>query len=148
MDIRNKIVVKGFYFSNSLYNSKLRVIFLPLFFVYRVLTYWVMGTDLHHKTRIGSGLKIYHGMGLVVNPSAVIGKNATLRHNVTIGNYIKDGVVTKSPIIGDNVEVGCGAVILGEITVGDNVIIGANAVVTKDVPDNSKCYGYNIVKSC
>lgn len=65
-----------------------------------------------------------------------IGNNFKTKHNVTIGN---NGGGT--PIIGDNVFIGVGAVVVGDITIGDNVQIGANAVVTKDVPSNAVVIG-------
>jgi len=88
---------------------------------------------------IDAGFSISHVCGIVID-SAVgpIGKNFTVRHNVTIGgNYgkIKEGRV--QPMIGDNVSVGPGASILGPINIGSNTIIGANAVVTTDIPENS-----------
>jgi len=73
-----------------------------------------------------------------LNPDTVIGKNCTLRHNVTIGNRLNDHDV---PIIGDNVDIGVGAVIMGAIKIGNNVSIGANAVVLCDVPDNHIAVG-------
>lgn len=106
-----------------------------------------MGTDLHYKTKVGKGLIIYHGQSLVVNPEAILGNNIVLRHGVTIGNFEKNNIVSGSPILGDNVKIGCGAVVLGEIKIGNNVEIYANAIVTKSVPPNSVCYSYNIVRS-
>ncbi len=81
---------------------------------------------------------IYHTGGVVINHRAVIGKNCTLRHNVTIGARYGDKDV---PVIGDNVSIGTGAVVIGEITIGNNVAIGANAVVLHDVPDNHIAVG-------
>lgn len=76
-------------------------------------------------------MSINHGHSTEINASK-IGKNFRCFQNVTIGT-IKS---RKGPIIGDNVEIGTGAVVLGEITIGNNVRIGANATVVKDVPDN------------
>ncbi len=146
MDLRNKFIVVFFYFCNRIYYSRFRLFGLPFFALYRLIVYWIMGTDLHYKTTIKDGLKVYHGIGLVVNPNARIGKNVILRHNVTIGNYIKNGIVSKCPSIGDNVEIGCGATILGDITVGDNVEIYAHAIVTADVPSNSICFSFNKIR--
>ena len=68
----------------------------------------------------------------------VIGKNCTLRHGVTIGNR---QAVDDVPVIGDHVDIGAGAKILGKIRIGNNVSIGANAVVITDVPDNHIAVG-------
>lgn len=146
MDLRNKLVVGFFYFVNYFYYSRVRIFGVPFYFLFRFIVYWILGTDLHYKTKISTGLKIYHGIALVVNPNCVIGKNVILRHNVTIGNLVKDNMVSGCPVIGDNVEVGCGAVILGDITIGNNVKVYANSIITKSVPNNSICYGYNQVK--
>ena len=73
-----------------------------------------------------------HGFGTVINGSAVIGCNCTILHNVTIG-----GGHGGSPVIGDNVYIGAGAIIIGGVHVGNNVKIGAGAIVVEDIPDNS-----------
>ncbi|MNG29745.1 Serine acetyltransferase [compost metagenome] len=68
----------------------------------------------------------------------MIGENCVIRQGVTIGNRKSGDDV---PTIGDNVDIGAGAVIIGKIKIGDNVKIGANAVVLKDVPDNCTAVG-------
>ena len=84
---------------------------------------------------IDGGLYIDHPHYTYLNAEK-IGKNFQTKHNVTIGNN-RGGC----PIIGDNVFVGVGAVVIGKIKIGNNVLIGANAVVTKDVPDNTVVVG-------
>lgn len=88
-----------------------------------------------------------HGLnGIIISRKATIGKNATILHQVTVGIRM---IAAKSdreddaiaPIIGDNVFIGAGAKIIGNIHIGNNVLIGANAVVTKDVPDNFTVIG-------
>lgn len=84
----------------------------------------------------------HHGIGCVVHAETVIGDNCIIFQNVTIGCKFTDGVSNgKAPKIGNNVMVGAGAVILGDIVIGDNSIIGANAVVIQDVPCNSLAIG-------
>jgi len=80
-----------------------------------------------------------HGMkGIFISGAAVIGKNSVIFHQVTIGtNTLIDSKSAGAPTIGDNVYIGAGAKIIGDLTIGDNVRIGANAVIYKDVPDNS-----------
>ena len=94
------------------------------------------GIEISPRTKLGKGLAIAHFGGIVINGSAVIGKNLNIRQGITIGNTEK-GV----PTIGDNLYMGVGAKIIGDVKIGDNVKVGANAVVTKDVPDNCTAVG-------
>ncbi len=94
----------------------------------------IIGVEIPAKCKIGKGLVIAHGgKGVIINPEVIIGENAYIIHQVTIG-AIGQG---NTPIIGNNVLIGVGAKILGKITIGDNVKIGANAIVVKDVPSGS-----------
>ncbi len=103
--------------------------------VYQISAEYILGVELPWDTRVGPGLQIQHGTGLVVNHDTQIGQNCTLRHCTTIGNKQRaDGSFTDSPIIGDNVDIGSNSVILGAITIGDGAVIGAGSVVVKDVP--------------
>jgi serine O-acetyltransferase len=87
---------------------------------------------------IGSGFMIWHGVSTIIQAKK-IGKNCTIRQHITVGNLgnIGGGI----PVIGDNVEIGSGAIIIGNITIGNNTIIGAGSVVTKDVPENCTVVG-------
>lgn len=96
--------------------------------------------DLPLRTRIGKGLYIGHPFGIAVNGDSVIGHNVNISQNVTIG-YKQRGDLSGSPVIGNNVYIGPGAVVIGKIKIGNNVVIGANSVVTKDVPDNAVVAG-------
>ena len=87
---------------------------------------------------IGPGLRIWHFGGIIVHADAVIGANCTLRQGVTIGNRHNDGQVPK---IGDNVEFGAYAQVLGGITIGNNCKIGALSLVLCDVPDSATAIG-------
>lgn len=101
-----------------------------LILLYRAFTEMFLGLELRPKTRVGPGLSIYHGFGLVVNDQCVIGSGVELRNGVTIGHARKGGGV---PRIGNDVVIGAGAIIIGDIEIGDGATIGAGAVVTKDV---------------
>ncbi len=91
-----------------------------------------MGTHLDKSAVFETPPHLPHGLyGIVVSHNAVIGKNATIFHQVTIGEG-NNG----APTIGDNVYIGAGAKIIGNIKIGNNVKIGANCVVFMDVPDN------------
>ena len=98
------------------------------------------GVEIHPGAVIGRGLFIDHGMGVVIGETSVIGKNVTLFQGVTLGGTGKKKG-KRHPNIGDNVVVGTGAKVLGDITVGEHSIIGANAVVVRDVPPHSTVVG-------
>ena len=98
------------------------------------------GIEIHPGAVIGKNLFIDHGAGVVIGETAIIGDNVTLFHGVTLGGTGKQKG-KRHPTIGNNVFIGCGAKILGNITVGNNVKIGANAVVLRDIPDNSTAVG-------
>ncbi len=105
----------------------------------RILFSWWLRPmrHLYINTRdIGGGLLIQHGFSSIINAQK-IGENCKIYHHVTLG-YNHN---LEAPTLGDNVEVCCGAKILGGVTVGDNVLIGAGAVVVKDVADNSVVAG-------
>jgi len=112
----------------------LRALHTPVFALLTLLT----GIHLPRHAKIGGGLRIWHFGCIVINPDAVIGGNCTLRHGVTIGTRREDHDV---PILGDNVDIGAGAKLLGRIRVGDNVSVGANAVVLHDVPSGHIAVG-------
>src|SRR5213083_831999 len=98
------------------------------------------GVEIHPAARIGAGLFIDHGTGVVVGETAQIGDNVTLYQGVTLGGT---GFATgkRHPTVQDNVTIGSGAKLLGPITVGHGAKIGANSVVITDVPPNSTVVG-------
>ena len=98
------------------------------------------GYQIPTGTQIGAGLYIGHRGTLVINENAVIGRNCNLAHNVTIGQANR-GPRKGTPVIGDYVWIGTGAVIVGRVTIGSNVLIAPNAFVNTDVPANSVVTG-------
>lgn len=98
------------------------------------------GIEIHPGAKIGRGLFIDHGMGVVIGETAEVGDNVTIYHGVTLGGTGKDKG-KRHPTVGNNVVIGAGAKVLGPITIGDNVKIGANAVVLKNVPPNVTVVG-------
>jgi len=112
--------------------------FLPKFI--SQLSKAITGIEIHPGAKIGEGLFIDHGMGLVIGETTIIGKNVTLFQGVTLGGTGKEKG-KRHPTLGNNVVVGTGAKVLGNIQIGDNVNIGANAVVIRDVPPNSTVVG-------
>jgi len=116
---------------------------IHLFFIARLISQvsrFITGIEIHPGAQIGEGFFIDHGMGVVIGETSIIGDNVLLYQAVTLGGT---GLVKgkRHPTIGNNVVVGGGAKILGNITIGDNSYIGANAVVIKDVPPNSTVVG-------
>ncbi len=101
---------------------------------------WATGIEIHQGAKIGDGLFIDHGMGVVVGETTIIGNNVTLFQGVTLGGTGKEHG-KRHPTLGNNIVVGTGAKVLGNIVIGDNVAIGANAVVLRDVPPNSTVVG-------
>lgn len=122
-------------------DSVLRHVFRPIAILYKLYTQFLLGIELPAEAEIGAGLRLYHGYGLVVHKSVRIGKGCVLRQGVTIGNKGEGEQAKFFPVIGNNVEFGAGAIVLGNVKIGDNSIIGAGAVVTKDVPSNSVAVG-------
>ncbi|MCX7951496.1 MAG: serine O-acetyltransferase [Clostridiales bacterium] len=123
-------------FTHVLYKMRLFVLARVISQIARSLT----GIEIHPGAKIGKGLFIDHGMGVVIGETAEVGDNVTIYHGVTLGGTGKDKG-KRHPTIGNNVVIGAGAKILGPINVGDNVKVGANAVVLKDVPDNVTVVG-------
>ncbi|MBL6785263.1 MAG: serine O-acetyltransferase [Rickettsiales bacterium] len=116
--------------SHFLYN--LKVPLLPYFIAYisRAFT----SIEIHPAVKIGKNLFIDHGVGLVIGETAVIGDNVTLYHGVTLGGYNYEPV-KRHPTLGNNVLIGAGAKILGNIKIGDNVKVGAGSVVINDLSE-------------
>lgn len=98
------------------------------------------GIEIHPGAQIGRRCFIDHGIGVVIGETSIIGDDVMMYHGVTLGGLINKKI-KRHPTVGNNVLIGAGSVILGDITIGNNVKIGANAVVMKDVPDDSTAVG-------
>lgn len=101
--------------------------------------FWT-GIEIHPGAKIGRGLFIDHGTGVVIGETAEIGDNCTIYQGVTLGGTGKDDG-KRHPTLGNNVMVGAGAKVLGPFKVGDNSKIAANAVVLSEVEADSTCIG-------
>jgi len=116
---------------------------IHLFFLARFLSQSARlftGIEIHPGAKIGKRFFIDHGLGVVIGETAVIGDDVLLYQGVTLGGTgLEKG--KRHPTIGNNVVIGAGAKVLGNIIIGDNSYIGANAVVIKDVPVNSTVVG-------
>lgn len=101
------------------------------------------GVELKDSLSIGKGIRMPHLNSIIVSEYAIIGDFCTIFQQVTIGSNEHKSNYKTAPHIGNNVYIGAGAKIIGNIHIGDGVIIGANAVVTKDVPDGMTVIGFN-----
>jgi len=131
--------------SHYLYTKK-------MFFLARFISQiarFVTGIEIHPGAKIGNGLVIDHGMGVVIGETAEIGNDVLIYHGVTLGGTGKQKG-KRHPTIGSNVVIGSGAKVLGPIVVSDGAKIGANSVVLKNVPKDATAVGAparNIVKT-
>lgn len=100
----------------------------------------VTGVEIHPAAQIGRRFFIDHAMGVVIGETTIIGDDCTLYQGVTLGGTGKE-TGKRHPTLGNNVLVGVGAKVLGNIHIGDNSKVGGNAVVVEDVPPNSTVVG-------
>lgn len=124
------------------YRIRPRLLRLPFSLLYKILFKLIQiltGIELPCEVQLGRRFIIDHFGGIVISGYAVFGDNCRIRNGVVVGLAHTDDPV--APVIGDNVDIGTGAKILGRIRIGNNVTIGANAVVIRDVPDNSIAVG-------
>lgn len=107
-------------------------------FSYRLFTDWLLALELPWQVEAGPQLRIDHGQALVVHPGTKLGDRCKLRHGVTIGQAHRGGAV---PVIGDDVDFGAFAIVLGDVHVGNGATIGAGAVVTRSIPAGGVAVG-------
>jgi serine O-acetyltransferase len=101
---------------------------------------FLTGIEIHPGAVIGRRVVIDHGMGVVIGETAIIGDDVLIYHGVTLGGKV-NARVKRHPTIGNNVLLGAGAKVLGDIEIGDGAQIGANAVVTKSIPAGAVIVG-------
>ena len=129
-------------FGNARMGVRFRLLRAPLSAIYRLLftlLTWMWGIQLPYNTRLGRRVRIWHHGGIWLGARA-IGDDVHIRHNTTFGVLNRNDLNAK-PIIGNRVDVGVGACILGAVTVGDDCTIGPNSVVIRDLPPNSVVMG-------
>jgi len=125
------------YISHNLYKINLKFLARLISQIMRFFT----GIEIHPGAKIGKGLFIDHGIGIVIGETAEIGDNCIMFHNVTLGGTGKHQG-KRHPTIGNNVLIGSAATLLGPIKIGNNVKIGAETVIINhDVPDNCTVVG-------
>lgn len=129
-------IYKWYKVSRTLYLRHIPIVPYLIKGVIRIL--W--GAVIPYQAEIGEGTIIgYQGIGVVIHKESVIGMNCHISQNVTLGGG--GGPKGGLPILGNNVTIGVGAVILGNVHIGDNAIIGANSVVLSDIPENAIAVG-------
>ena len=124
-------------FSHFLYKKK-------LFFLARLISQlarFLTGIEIHPGAILGAGILIDHGMGVIIGETAVVGDRITIYHGTTLGGTGNEKGVKRHPTVGNNVIIGSGAKVLGNINIGSNSKIGANAVVLEDVPEGATVVG-------
>ena len=129
-------------FGSWRYGIRPRVLRAPLSFAYKLLKFFsemLLGIEIPCETTIGRRLVIEHVGGIVISGDAVFGDDCVLRNGVTVG--LRNRNHRGSPRVGNRVDIGAGAKLLGPIRIGDDVAIGANAVVLCDVPDGCIAVG-------
>jgi serine O-acetyltransferase len=119
--------------------APLRKILSLLYKILYKLVQIVTGIELPCEARLGRNFIIDHFGGIVISGYAIFGDDCRIRNGVVVG--LKNVTDPAAPVIGNNVDIGAGAKVLGRIRIGNNVVIGANAVVICDVPDDSMAVG-------
>jgi serine O-acetyltransferase len=117
---------------------KMKIPFLPRFI--SQFSRFITGIEIHPGASIGKNFFIDHGMGVVIGETAIIGDNCLVYQGVTLGGTGKEQG-KRHPTIGNNVTLGAGAILLGNITIGDNSNVGAGSVVIKSAKENSTLVG-------
>ncbi|WP_026082793.1 serine O-acetyltransferase [Mastigocladopsis repens] len=117
---------------------KMEIPFIPRFISH--ISRFFTGIEIHPGAKIGKGVFIDHGMGVVIGETAVVGDYSLIYQGVTLGGTGKQ-TGKRHPSLGNHVVVGAGAKVLGNICIGDHVRIGAGSVVLRDVPSNTTVVG-------
>lgn len=129
-DSHQTLSFRWFFYKNGFHRTAKFISYLNRF----LFAVWIPS-----QAKIGKNFKLgYGGLGVVIHHDTEIGDNCLVAQNVTIGRRFKD---KKVPVIGNDVYIGAGSLIFGEITIGNNVIIGGNSVVSESVPDNTTVVG-------
>lgn len=123
----------------GIHNRWLRLPFSILYKILKLLSQILTGIDLPCEVTVGRRFKIEHFGDIIISGDTVFGDDVVIRNGVTVG--LKRTHERGAPVIGNRVDIGAGAKVLGPIRIGDDVAIGANAVVLQDVPPNSLAIG-------
>ena len=138
-------------FGNWRMDIRPRILRMPFSLVYKVFykfVEWTCGISLDYATKVGRRVRLWHHSGMILSCRS-IGDDCHIRQNTTFGVARRGDPVTHRPVIGDRVDIGVGAVIVGPISIGSDSVIGANAVVLQNIPPYSVAVGVpaKVVKS-
>ncbi|MEM9414651.1 MAG: transferase [Planctomycetota bacterium] len=143
-----KLFEQGFWaiavhrYGNWRMGIKPKLLRLPFSLVYKILNKhveWLCGISLPDTVKVGRRVRLWHHGGMILH-AASIGDGAQIRQNTTFG-VVRTEHNFEMPVIGARADIGCGACVLGPVTVGEGSVVGANAVVLKDVPAHSVAVG-------
>jgi serine O-acetyltransferase len=129
-------------FGNWRMGIRFKILRAPFSILYKMLYKWVewtCGISLPYTVKIGRRVRLWHHGGMILH-AREIGDDCHIRHNTTMG-VLRTNDNLAIPTIGNGVDIGCGACLLGDIHIGDDTVIGANAVVISDIPPNSIAIG-------
>jgi serine acetyltransferase len=135
--LRTTFSIVLFYRLSKSANILVRIFAIPVYKLIRI----VSNVQISRQVNIGGGLLLPHFGTIVLNKKAIFGTNLTLFHGVTVGAKGASSDDHGLPVIGNNVRLSAGAIVLGNITIGDNVVVGAGTVVVKNIPKNSVVAG-------
>ena len=143
----NNVLEPGFWavavhrFGNARMDVQSKVFRAPLTAAYEAMflsVNWLWGIDLSYVVKLGRRVRLWHHGGMVLGARA-IGDDVHIRHNTTLGLARRND--EGKPIIGNRVDIGAGAAILGAVTIADDCVIGANSVVMRDLPNGATVFG-------
>lgn len=124
-------------------NTFFSIVFLPIHIIYWIYSQFLCSVEIPIDVQIESPIIIWHGVGIVINPSVKIEKNVIIRNGVVIGN---DGISNNTPKIREGVQIGANSAIIGDIEIGNFAKISPNAFVNFNVPENGKIISRSIIK--
>lgn len=148
----DKHILQCYYICNNIFYNKKntlinKAIIKLLYIYYSFLLKYLYGSFIPYRARIGKNVNFIHSFhGVFISQTAIIGDNCKILHHVTIGSNIQKNNPIESPIIGNDVFIGCNCCIIGKAEIRDNCRIGAGAVITnKIIKENSLVYSNNLV---
>jgi putative colanic acid biosynthesis acetyltransferase WcaB len=139
---KSQLIVVAFRQAHRWHRAPRRIWHPTAIAVYTFIVNWILGVELPPETEVGPGLRLLHPQAIVINRETRIGARCIIRASTTLGNISRPGASdTECPWVGDDVEFGVGAIVIGPVRIGHGARIGAGAVVLKDVPPGAVAVG-------